>query len=130
MGTSAFSYASFPWSKTSSRRSGGIVCDRRHCEATTICSKNARRLVRQQLAARPSVTTMLATESPSTSISSIKSRLRNAMEGLNFGLSIDADAEIMTEQEGEVCLVTCFSFHLFSFCSLYIYTCRPSRQPI
>lgn len=45
---------------------------------------------------------MRTSGSSSTSLSKLKSRLLTTLQGLDFGLTIDADAETMTEQEGEV----------------------------
>lgn len=79
--------------------------------ASSICTqeKCARQFSVSQPSALPAKVRMCAiTESkPSPSdIETLKASLLDAAEGMNFGLSIDADSETMDDQEGEVCYPT------------------------
>lgn len=46
--------------------------------------------------------TSTSTSSAAVSVTSLKSSLRDALEGLNLGLLIDADSETMDDQESAV----------------------------
>lgn len=68
-----------------SRSTRGHICDKRPALRRQACHVK-----------------MLSSEAPSSSASSLKSRIRESLEGLNRGLDIDADSDTMDEEESEV----------------------------